>query len=408
MTRVLANALLTDGRIVDVTLDGAVIVDVVDAGTVAGDEVDDLGGMLLLPAMAEPHAHLDKALTADLAPNERGDLLSAIDAWVLANERGLITPADIVARATAAVERLLLNGVTAVRTHVNVGEAVGVSGIEAIKLVQQSFAGLLDLQIVALTHSPMTSVDGAGNRAALRDALEIGIDAVGGCPHLDPDPDEVIRLALELAAEFGIDVDLHMDETLNPAMFALPELARQVTATGFTGRVAASHCVSLGVQPIDVQRAVADQLAAANIAVFPLPQTNLFLQGREHLVGMPRAVAPIDVLRRAGVLVGVGADNVQDPFNPVGRSDPMETAALAVMTAHQSPAAAYEQVSNNVRAAIGLRRVAVEPGSPAELVAITAPTLRAAMADAPVDRRVYHRGRLVAASTSDRRVIRNY
>jgi cytosine/creatinine deaminase len=415
MTRVLANAMTADGRFVDVTLDGATIRSVTDAGSVRndqirdqiGDQVDDLAGMLLLPAMAEPHAHLDKALTADVAPNPQGDLLGAIDAWVSAIECGLISPADTVVRGTAALDRLLLNGVTAVRTHVNVGEDAGVAGIVALKQIQASFEGLLDLQIVALTHSPMTFAEGAGNRAALRDALDIGIDAVGGCPHLDPYPNEVIRIALELAAEYGIAVDLHMDETLNPAMFALPDLARQVIASGFAGRVAASHCVSLSMQPLDVQQMVAEQVAEAGIAVFPLPQTNLFLQGREHRVAMPRALAPIDVLRRAGVLVAAGADNVQDPFNPVGRSDPLETAALTMMAAHQLPDVAYDLVSNDVRAALGLPRIVIEPGSPAELVAIAAPSLRGAIADAPVDRRVYHRGRLVAVSTSSRQVLRD-
>ncbi|MEI7547047.1 MAG: amidohydrolase family protein [Actinomycetota bacterium] len=406
MTIVLANALLADGRLVDVTIEGDRIASVLPAAGGARPGADDLHGMLLLPAMAEPHAHLDKALTAEVAPNPDGDLLGAIDAWTTAAASGVITPEGIIERASQALDRLLLNGVTAVRSHVNVGDAVGVVGIEAMLAVRERYTDLLDLQIVGLSHCPMSGTDGAGNRAALRRALELGIDVLGGCPHLDPDPHELIRVALDLAGEFGVDVDLHMDETLNPEMFTLPDLARQVLASGFAGRVAASHCVSLSVQPPEVQQAVAEQLAAAGVAVFPLPQTNLFLQGRAHPTHTPRAITPIDLLRRAGVQVAAGADNVQDPFNPVGRSDPLETAALAIMAAHQLPEAAYQLVSNDVRVSIGLEAVTIDAGSPAELVAIVAPSIRAAIADAPADRRVYHRGRLVAATTTDRCIFR--
>ena len=245
----------------------------------------------------------------------------------------------------------------------------------------------------------MTGRDGAGNRAALDAALANGADLVGGCPALDPDGAGLIRHALQVATEAGVDVDLHVDETLDPAFLTLRELARQVRDTGFGGRVAASHCVSLAVQPEAVQRAVAAELAAAGVAVIPQPQTNLFLQGRGHAVGMPRALAPITLLRDAGVTVVAGGDNVQDPFNPVGRSDPLETAALLVMAGHQPPSVAYAMVSTEARAVLGLPSVRMAPGDPADLVALAAPNERGAIADAPGDRMVFRRGRLVATST---------
>jgi cytosine deaminase len=190
-----------------------------------------------------------------------------------------------------------------------------------------------------------------------------------------------------------------VDETLDPDMLTLRTLARKVQARGFEGSVAASHCVSLAMQTEATQRAVAAEVAGAGIAVIPLPQTNLFLQGRDHAVAMPRSLAPIDVLRRAGVLVAAGADNVQDPFNPVGRSDPLETAALLVMAGHQQPSVAYGMVSNDVRRVMGMAPVLLQPGDPADLVALGAHNERSAIADAPGDRLVFRRGRLVASST---------
>jgi len=183
-------------------------------------------------------------------------------------------------------------------------------------------------------------------------------------------------------------------------MLTLRDLARQVVDSGFGGRVAASHCVSLGMQTPDVQAAVAAEVAEAGIAVVPLPQTNLFLQGRDDPTATPRGLTAIAALRAAGALVAAGADNVQDPFNLVGRSDPLETAALLVMAGHVLPDDAYDMVSNNVRIALGLDPVRFEPGDPADFVAIDAPSIRGAIADAPVDRKVFRAGRLVASTAS--------
>jgi len=401
MTHVLTNALLPDGRRVDISVEQGRISAVGPAGTdtTANSGAVDLGGRLVLPGFVEPHAHIDKALTADDVPNRTGDLMGAIDAWVAAAVRGQFTFDDMVMRAQAALERLLLNGTTAVRTHVNVGGGIGVNYLRAVQQAVAGFRDLMDIQIVALTASPMTGAEGAENRAALLEAVALGVDLVGGCPHLDPDPQGLIDNALRVASDAGIGLDLHVDETLDPDMLSLRMLARSVMDTGFPHEVSASHCVSLSMVPRSVQEAVAREAAEARIAVIPLPQTNLFLQGWEHDVAMPRGIAPINVLRDAGVRVAVVGDNVQDPFNPIGRSDALETASLLVMAAHQLPDAAVELVGNSGRDVLGVGRVDMKVGDPADLVAIAAPTVRSAMADAPRDRIVFHRGREVARRT---------
>lgn len=415
--RVLRNARLADGRHVDVRIDTAegTIAGVAAAGsTEAADEGegdegegDDLGGWLLLPAMAEPHAHLDKALTADEVPNPKGDLMGAINAWFEAAEKGRLSHERTVERATQAFELLLVHGVTAVRTHINVTADIGVSSVLAVQEAARSMEGLIDYQTVALTGWPMTGPDSAPNVRALEAAVEAGVDLVGGVPNLQDDPPACIADVLSLATSAGIDIDLHTDETLDPSVLTLRELARQVSDKGFDGTVAASHCVSLGMQPPDVQAAVAAEVAAAGISVITLPQTNLFLQGRDDPRATPRGLTAVQALLDAGAAVAAGADNVQDPFNLVGRSDPLETAALMVMAGHRLPADAYGMVSNTARQVMGLAPVNFEPGDPADLVAIDAPSLRGAVADAPMSRRVYRRGRLVASSDQQTRVLRH-
>lgn len=405
--RVLRNARLADGQAVDVHVDGGVIAEVAAASSPVPDgfESDDLDGWLLLPAPAEPHAHLDKALTAEEIPNPAGDLPGAVEAWAAAAADGRLSEESLVERASAAVELLIARGVTAVRSHVNTTLDAGVEGVRALHEVRRRFEGLVDLQIVALTGKPITGADGAEGRAVLDAALEEGVDVVGGCPHLDSDPLAAMEVAFAAARDAALPVDLHTDETLDPTMLNLLDMARAVQSTGFAHPVAASHCVSLGMAPPETQAAVAAEAAAAGIAVITLPQTNLYLQGRGRPVATPRGLTAIDALEGAGALVAAGADNVQDPFNLVGRSDPLETAALLVMAAHRSPEAAYDMVSNGARRAMGLAPVRFEPGDPADFLAIDAPSVRAAIADAPMSRRVWRRGRMTASSLQQTRLF---
>jgi cytosine/creatinine deaminase len=392
----LTRATLADGRRVDVRITGERITAVGDHLVPADDEtVVDLDGRLLLPAPAEPHAHLDKALTADRVPNPAGDLLGAIKAWLA--YRPTLTVEDIAARSEQAVRMLAANGVTAIRTHVDVGVDIGIRGIEALARTRRAVEGVADLQIVALNSVPSTGELGAGNRLALDEAVEAGADVVGGCPHLEAEPMVAVEHAFELAAAYSRPVDLHTDETLDVAMLHLPEIADLVVKTGFPHQVTASHCVSLGVQDEATQRDVCERVVGAGVAVVTLPQTNLFLQGRGVRTATPRGLTAIRPLLDAGVTVAGGADNLQDPFNIVGRGDPFETAALLVMAGHLTPAEAYHAVSAASRAAMGLEPVEVAPGSPAELVAVRAGSVREAIATAPGGRIVIHRGRLVSA-----------
>lgn len=409
-THMIANARTPQGRLVDITVVDGLIDTVVDAGSANGSSpvtaTVDVGGWLVLPAMAEPHAHLDKALTAEEVPNPKGDLMGAIAGWKAASAQGLFTHENIVERAAKAMELLLVHGVTAVRTHVNVLSTTRTTALRAVQEAARRFDGLLDVQTVALIDSPATGPEGAEVRKALAMAIEEGVDFVGGCPHLDPNGVGLIAMAIEAATEAGIGIDLHTDEMLDPGVLFLRDYAQQVIDAGFEGLVAASHCVTLGMQTPDVQAEVARLVAEANMSVFPLPQTNLFLQGRDDPTATPRGLTAVNALAEAGVNVAAGADNVQDPFNLVGRSDPLETAALMVMAGHQLPDVAYDMVSNNVRRGIGLAEVAIAPGSAADLVAIDAPSTRGAIADAPMSRKVFKAGRLVAESSQSSEIFR--
>jgi cytosine deaminase len=363
-----------------------------------GDEVLDCTGMVLLTAPAEPHAHLDKALSAEAAPNPAGDLAGAIDAWHA--HWPDLTEADILDRARRAALELVAHGTTAIRSHADVSPVIGTTAIRALATLREELReqGLAELQVVALVSPPgPDEPDAAGYRdAQLRSALAAGADVAGGCPHLDPDPIAATRAAFGIAEELGCPIDLHTDETLNVAMLALPELIALVADGGFTHGAVASHCVSLGVQPLLVQERVARAAAAAPVAIVTLPQTNLFLQAREHRTSPPRGLTAVRALLDAGACLAAGADNVRDPFNAMGRCDALETAALLVMAAHLTPREAWTAVSVASRRAMGLPELALEAGAPAEVLAVRGLSLGDAIARASEHRHVVHRGRCVA------------
>jgi cytosine/creatinine deaminase len=392
---------LADGSAADVRVssDTDTITEVAAAlGVPDGASVLDLNGYLLLPAPVEPHAHLDKAFLAERISNPRGDLVGAIEA--MEANRETLTVEDIAERAERAARHMVANGVTAIRSHADTITGHGLRSVEGLAEARRRLGDLVDLQVVALVGFPVTGTAGATHRDLLRDALAAGADVVGGCPYLDDDPEAANDVLLQIAAEYGRMVDLHTDETLDPRTLSLSNLAQCVTKSGFPHGVTASHCVSLGVQPRDVQRAVAEDVAAAGINVVTLPQTNLYLQGRDHPVATPRGLTALGALLGAGANVAAGGDNLQDPFNLVGRGDPLETAALLVMAGHLLPDQAYHAVTEASRTALGLPPVVIEPGAPAELFAVRATSVREAIAAAPADRVVIHRGRVVSRTST--------
>ena len=394
---ILVDALLPDGRRMDVTVIDGVVTAVGEAGSAVGDspvERHDLDGMLLLGGLAEPHAHLDKALSAETVINATGDLIGAIEAWQGA--RGAITAENIMARALRAVEISVEAGCTAIRSHVDVGADIGARGIEALGEVRRLYRRLVDLQLVALVGVPLTGPEGAGNRRALAVAIAAGADLVGGAPALDPRPAEYVAVCLDAAADAGLGVDLHIDETLDPRARALVDLSRGVLERGFGHPVTASHCVSLGMMAEPDQREIAALVAEAGIGVVTLPQTNLFLQSRGRRTAPPRGLTALAALTEAGVRVAGGGDNLQDPFNLMGRGDPLETASLLVTAGHMPPATALAQVSGRAREVMGLPPAEVRPGAVADFVAVEASSEREAIAAAPGTRQTFRAGRLVA------------
>ncbi|WP_203181957.1 amidohydrolase family protein [Streptomyces pratensis] len=367
----LGGARLTDGRSVDVLLAGPRIDAVGAEGSLTTRGIRlDLRGYLLLPAPAEPHAHADTALTgaSGAPPSHR--------------------PEDVRRRATEAALLQLSHGATALRAHVRVGDVEGLGFLEGVLAARRSLRGLTDLTTVAVPQL-LTGVAGAGNLAALRDAVDTGAGVIGGCPDLDPDPAGYTEAVLDLAASHGLPVDLHTDGDDPVGLARLASMAG-----GFRPGLSLGPCAGLSRLPGAEAALTADRLAAAAVTVVCLPQGGC---SGARLRGTP----PVRLLRAAGVRVAAGSGALRDRSNPVGRGDPLEAAYLLASRDGLGPEDAYEAVSDAAREALGLPGVRIEAGSPAELLAVRGDELAGALSLA-YSRIVVHRGRVVARTSAVR------
>ena len=412
----LADLLVADGHITAVLPAGTVRpADAVRPAGAPGVGVElDATGWRALPAASEPHAHLDKALSGERVDYFSGttgnDLAAAIEQWrdLLAT----IDEADIRDRATRAVERYVARGITSIRTHVDfplTGDPL--RGLKALTAVRDALAGVMTIQVVGLAgqHTP---------DAVIEDAISLGLDVIGGCPHISDNPHHETTRMLDLAERTGLPVDLHTDEQTGAHELDIVDLAHQVIARDLGQLVTASHCVRLGSLPPERLRPVLDLVARSGMGIVTLPITNLYLQGWDATHLAPRGLTAVRAILDAGIPLAAGADNLRDPFNPVGRADPFETTSLLITAGHLTPVEALAAVTTGARTVLGLRAVldagpgraadpgALAPSTPvaADLILVPDVDLGDVLAGAVDARVVLHAGRVLADSRTSRTV----
>lgn len=389
--RTVRGAQLIDGERVDLVIDGDTVAEVLPAGEVRaatqpGADLS-LDGFVLMTAPAEPHAHLDKARSWDGARPPMGDLGLAVESWKA--YAAAQTEEQILERARAQALACLRAGTTAIRSHVDLHSTGDpLRGVRALARVREELAGLMTLQIVALGGEWIPD-------EVFEAALDAGCDLMGGAAHMAQDPIGELHRQLDIAERRGVPVDLHTDESLAGPVTII-EYARRVAS--WRQPRSAGHCVRLGTMPpAELAEAVA-AVVAADLGIITLPITNLYLQGWEHPVSTPRGLTAVRALLDAGARLAAGADNVRDPFNPVGRGDALETASLLVTAGHLTLDEAITAVTTGARDVMSLPAAGPTAGAKAELLAVRARSLGDAVAGASPDRFVVHAGRLVAVS----------
>lgn len=342
----------------------------------------DVGGHLALPGFVDTHVHLDKACLLDRCGHNHGSLGDAIRA-VSAMKRDF-TVEDVYARGAKVLERAIVHGTTRMRTHVEIDPRIGLRGFEAVKALRRDYAWALDLSLCVFPQEGLTN--DPGSEALLVQALRDGGDVIGGCPYTDTDPDAHLERIFDLAQEFDVDVDLHLDFDLDPSWWHLDEVCRQTERRNYQGRAAIGHATKLSALPPERMKAATAQLAKAGVAVTVLPATDLYLMGREATHNAPRGLTLAHKLAGDGVVCSVATNNVLNPFTPFGDASLLRMANFYANVAHASVRdfdSCLDLVTELPARLMNLDDYGIKVGNPADLIVLDTQDSRFAIAELP-------------------------
>ena len=150
------------------------------------------------------------------------------------------------------------------------------------------------------------------------EALKRGATVVGAAPYTDTDPKAQIDRVFEMAREFDVDIDMHLDFGPSPEAMDVDYVCDLTEKFGYGGRVTVGHVTKLSAATADRFDSVARRLAEAGVAVTVLPSTDLYLMGRHRAHSVMRGVTPVHKLLRSGVNCSLSSNNVLNPFTPFG------------------------------------------------------------------------------------------
>jgi len=359
----------------DIAVRGAEIAEIAPRIDATAQEEIDAAGYLVAPPFTDPHFHMDATLSLGQPRlNQSGTLLEGIALW--GELKPLLTVEAVMARALRYCDLAVAQGLLSIRTHVDVSTAPLI-GVEALLEVRKRVAPYIDLQLVAFPQDGLFRAPEAEQN--LLRALDMGVDVVGGIPHFERTMPEgarsVTRLA-EIAAERGLMLDLHCDESDDPMSRHIETLAFETTRLGLGGRVVGSHVTAMHSYDNYYASKLIPLIAESGMHIVPNPLINITLQGRSDTYPRRRGLTRVQELRAAGVTVAFGQDCTMDPWYPLGSADMLEVAHMGVhavpMTSREAMAWAFTSVTVNGARAMGLPDPSLRAGGPASLVLLQA------------------------------------
>lgn len=327
-----------------------------------------LGGRMVWPSPVDLHTHLDKGHIWPRAANPDGSFMAAL-ATVGIDRTANWRADDVRARMDFSLRSAFAHGTCAIRTHLDSIPPQPAISWPVFSELRTAWAGRIELQAVSLVSTLEFSGDTPGY---LADLVTEHRGIMGLVPVPEPELAAKLDQFFELAGAHGLDCDLHVDETGDPAVRTLEQVARSARRTGYTGRITCGHCCSLAVQEPGYVAAVLDLLAEADIAIVALPMCNMYLQDR-HAGRTPRwrGVTLLHEMRARGIAVAIASDNTRDPFYAYGDLDLVEVFREAVRILHlDHPFGDWPALVGRSPAHImGLAdRGVIRTGAPADLV----------------------------------------
>ena len=366
---------LPDGTLADIAVSGDRIAAVEHDIAAEAARVIDASGCLVSPPFVDPHFHMDATLSYGIPRiNASGTLLEGIALW--GELKPLLTHEAVKERALRYCDWAVSMGLLAIRTHVDTCDD-RLLAVEALLEVKEEVSSYIDLQLVAFPQDGFYR-DPTARENTIR-ALDMGADVVGGIPHFERTMEDGRRSVTELceiAAERGLRVDLHCDETDDPMSRHIEQLVYETQRLGLQGRANGSHLTSMHSMDNYYVSKLLPMMAEAGVSAIPNPLINIVIQGRHDTYPKRRGMTRVPEMLKAGIRVGFGQDCVRDPWYPLGTADMLDVAFMglhvAQMTSQQDMARCFDMVTKESAAIMGLEGYGLEKGCKASLVVLDA------------------------------------
>ena len=346
----------------------------IEPGLAAEGREIDVDGRLVTPGFIETHIHLDKSCILDRCKSEKGDLDEAIEE--VAEAKKNFTPDDVRERAIRTLkktlEKCILNGTTHMRTHLEVDPVVGLRSLEGILPLIDEYKWAIDLQICVFPQEGL--LNNPGTDELMIEGLKGGCKVVGGAPYTDSDPPGQIDRLFEMALQFDVDIDMHLDFGNTPEGMTIEHVCQRTEEFGYGGRVAVGHMTQMSVLEASEFERITKRVADAGVAVTVLPSTDLFLMGRHQDHGILRGVVPVHKMLRAGVNCSLSSNNVLNPFTPFGDCSLIRMANLYAnicqVGQRDDKIECFNMVTQRSAKLLNLDDYGIEVGKSADLVVI--------------------------------------
>lgn len=359
----------------------------------AEGETLDVAGRLVSPGLIETHIHLDKSNILGRCRAEKGDLPEAIQE--VARVKKDFTAEDVYNRAKRTLERCILHGTTHMRTQLEVDPGIGLRGLEGVLPLIKEYAWAIDIEICIFPQEGL--LNNPGTDELMVKALKSGGKVVGAAPYTDSSPHGQIDRVFQMAREFDIDIDMHLDFGASADDLDLLYVCEQAERYKWGGRVTIGHVTKLSAAGPDILAKCARRLADAGVALIVLPSTDLYLMGRHMEHSMMRGVTQAHKLLHQGVNCTLSTNNVLNPFTPFGDCSLMRMANLYANIAHVGATGDVRECLNMVttRSAqlMNLKDYGLEVGKSADLVVIDATSAEQAVAELSPVLYAFKRGR---------------
>jgi len=356
-------------------LDGRIAAMGVNLSAPEGTPTIAAQGQFLCPSLVDAHFHMDATLSYGLPRvNQSGTLLEGISLW--GELKPHLTQQALIERALTYCDWAVAKGLLAIRTHVDICDD-RLLAVQALLEVKRQVAPYLDLQLVAFPQDGLLRAPTA--LANMKRALDMGVDVIGGIPHFErtmAEGADSVRILCELAAERGLRVDMHCDESDDPMSRHVETLALHTHRLGLHGRVTGSHLTSMHSMDNYYVSKLLPLMCEAGLHAVANPLINITLQGRHDSYPKRRGMTRVPELLAAGVNVAFGQDCVMDPWYSLGSADMLEVAHMglhvAQMTSQQQMRQCFDAVTVNAAQVMGLDGYGLAVGCHADFVLLQA------------------------------------